>query len=84
MKKIILYTKPNCPYCVKAKALFNELGAEYEEIDVIDNPDLRQHAIEKYQWLTVPMIIVGEEFLGGYDDVIAMHSRGELLPKLAS
>ena len=82
MKKVTIYTKPTCPYCVKAKELFASLDVTFEEIDVIDHPDKREEAIAKYNWMTVPMIIVGDEFLGGYDDVALLHEKGELLPKL--
>ena len=82
MKKVTMYTKPICPYCDKAKELLDSLGIAYEEIDVIDNPELREEAIKKYQWMTVPLILAGDELLGGFDDVDALHEKGELLPKL--
>jgi glutaredoxin 3 len=31
-------------------------------------------------WRTVPMIFIGDKFMGGFMDVKAVHDRGELLP----
>ncbi|MBT4153741.1 MAG: glutaredoxin [Candidatus Magasanikbacteria bacterium] len=83
MKKVTIYTKQSCPYCVHAKELLQSIGAEYEEIDVLQHPEKRAEAAEKYNWMSVPMILIGEEFIGGYDDMAALHQKGELMPKLA-
>ncbi len=82
MKKITIYTIPTCPYCMRAKSLFDSLGINFEEVDVSINQAKRQEIIERYNWLTVPAIFIGDELVGGFDDVSAMHSLGELLEKL--
>lgn len=82
MHNVVMYVKDTCPYCQNAKELFNSLGVTYEVIDVIKHPELREEAIKKYHWRTVPLILVDDELLGGYDDVAALHEKGELLPKL--
>jgi len=78
MKKVIIYSTTYCPYCKRAKALFEQIGADYEEINLEENPELRDELIEKYNWHTVPMIVVGDNFLGGFDDVAKMHMEGKL------
>ncbi len=83
MKKVVLYTKPTCPFYIKAIALLDELGVTYEDIDVTDKPELRREIIEKYNHSTVPVIIIGDEFIGGSDTLIALHESGELQKKLA-
>lgn len=77
-KAIVIYTTSWCPYCIRAKRLLDHKGWKYEEIDV-DGDD------EKRAWLrkvtgrrTVPQIFIGEESVGGYDDIAALDRRGEL------
>ena len=84
MKPVKIYTTPHCPYCKRAKALFESMHVPYEEIDVQNNATLRQEMAEKYNWQTVPMIIVGEQCIGGFDDLAALHAKGELQTLLYS
>jgi glutaredoxin 3 len=81
--KAIIYTKDNCPYCVRAKNLFKSLGAEFEEINLEHEPEKRHELSQKYQWRTIPMIVVGDQFLGGFDDTYELHREGKLRPLLA-
>jgi glutaredoxin-related protein len=39
---------------------------------------------EKYNWYTVPMIMIGEEFIGGFDQLQALHSNNQLATKIHS
>ena len=79
---ITLYTKDYCPYCVKAKSLLTSIGATYEEIDVTHDGDIFMKIYEKSHMRTVPQIFVGDECLGGYDNIAALHEKGELTGKL--
>lgn len=80
---VTIYTTRVCPYCTAAKSLFKQLGQPYEEIPLDDKPDLRARLSQENKgWRTVPMIFVGGKFLGGFDDVNALHSKGGLLPLL--
>lgn len=79
MKQIIVYTTTYCPYCKRAKALLDSLGLVYEEIDLSQNDTLREKIIEKYQWQTVPVIVIDEVCIGGCDDLFQLHSTGQLL-----
>lgn len=82
MKTVKIYTTTYCPYCKKAKALFESLQVPYEEIDVEQDAELRQKMADTYNWQTVPMIVIGDEFIGGFDDVATLHAAGTLLPKI--
>src|SRR5690606_29742975 len=79
MNKIKLYTTPTCPYCVAAKQLLGKKGYDYEDIDVARNPQLRAE-VSKAQngYPTVPMIFIGDEFIGGYQQLAGLDARGEL------
>ncbi len=82
MPHVKIYTSPICAYCSAAKRLFTSLGVTYEEIGLWDQPELVEELREKYQWQTVPMIFIDDEFVGGYDDVAALHKQGLLTKKL--
>ncbi len=80
---VTIYTTPLCPYCKKAKQLFQSLDISCDEVDVSKDTDARQRASEKAGgWMTVPMIFADDEFLGGYDDILKLHAEGNLLEKI--
>ena len=83
MKTVTIYTSPICAYCARAKQLFQSLHVPFEEKNLSADPDLAESLSTKYNWRTVPMIFIGEEFIGGYDDLSKLHTAGELLKKLA-
>ncbi len=82
MADIKIYTKDYCPYCVKAKALLDDLGAQYEEIDITSTPEVINELVKKSGMMTVPQIFVGEKCLGGSDDIHALHAEGKLKAEL--
>ena len=80
-----VYTTRICPYCVAAKTLLKKLNVSFEEISLEGNNDLRMKLSEENNgWRTVPMIFVGAKFVGGFDDLNALHSSGKLLPLINS
>ena len=82
MKKIIIYSKDYCPYCIKAKNLLTSIGATYEEIDITNDQETLMKIVEKSHMRTVPQIFLGDECLGGFDSIAILHERGELIGKL--
>jgi glutaredoxin 3 len=42
MKHIEIYSTQQCPFCVRAKALFDARGLAYTEIDVNDQQIMQQ------------------------------------------
>jgi glutaredoxin 3 len=80
--KITVYSKPQCPYCVRAKRLLEKKGFAYEEIDVEGNDALRSWLVDKTGQMTVPQIFAGERSLGGYSDIDALDRSGQLVPIL--
>jgi len=79
---VTVYTKENCPYCVRAKALLQRKGVAYQEVWVAGNDELRRWLVERSGQMTVPQIFAGERSLGGYSDLVALDQRGELDPIL--
>ena len=83
MSKVQIYTTNWCPYCNAAKALLDDKGVVYDEIDVTD-PTLRMDMIQRaHGRRTVPQIFIGAQHVGGYDDLSALERRGQLDPLLA-
>lgn len=81
-QKVTIYTTRYCPHCTRAKALLKTKNAAYQEIDVTEDAAKREEVSRRTGWQTVPMIFIGEEFVGGADDLYALEEKGQLDSKL--
>jgi len=78
-KDVIIYSKYNCPYCVRAKMLLESKGATYNEINIEDHPEEHETMIKVSNGgKTFPQIIIGESHIGGCDDLYALDTSNEL------
>ena len=85
MSAVTIYTRAFCPFCTRAVALLNEKGAEFEEIDAGMDPDKKQEMIQRANGgRTFPQIFIGEEHVGGCDELMALERSGKLDAKLAA
>ena len=80
---IVLFMKgtplfPQCGFSSRAIAILDRLGATYETIDVLQDPDIRQGLKAYSDWPTVPQLYVRGEFVGGSDIMMEMFESGEL------
>jgi len=75
---IVIYTRDSCPYCVMAKKLLQSKGVEWTEINIEAEAGRRDEMIERSGRMTIPQIFIGETHVGGFDDLSAMESAGEL------
>ena len=83
MSSVKMYTTAVCPYCIRAKQILKARGVEQiEEIRIDVDPTARAHMMEVTGRRTVPQIFIGDTHVGGCDDLIALDSRGGLLPLL--
>jgi glutaredoxin 3 len=83
MQPVTMYTTAVCPYCIRAKQILKMRGvAQINEIRVDAQPQERAKMMEITGRRTVPQIFIGETHVGGCDDLMALDSRGELLPLL--
>lgn len=79
MVKIEMYVTPSCPYCIRAKALLDRKGVEYEVIDLRQHPERRREMLKRAEdRRSVPQIFINGRGLGGYDDIVALEQKGEL------
>ena len=83
MQHVKMYTTAVCPYCIRAKQILKAKGVEsIEEIRVDTDPGARATMMETTQRRTVPQIFIGQTHVGGCDDLMALDSRGGLVPLL--
>jgi len=76
--KVEIYTSTYCAYCYAAKAFFTKKGVEYMEIDLSGDHELRIKLVEKHNWRTVPIILINDNLVGGYDQLVDLERRVEL------
>ncbi|MCE9624793.1 MAG: Grx4 family monothiol glutaredoxin [Deltaproteobacteria bacterium] len=83
--KILIFMKgtpafPQCGFSAAVVDVFNRLGAKYETVNVLDDPEIRDGIKSFSNWPTIPQIYIDGKFVGGCDIVREMYQRGELQP----
>jgi glutaredoxin 3 len=63
---IIVYTQPYCPSCRHAKAFLDELGVQYEELDVSEDYDARDDLWEVHGSQNTPTFVIDGEVIIGF------------------
>jgi len=81
--RVVLYMKgnkmfPRCGFSASVVGALDEMGVEYETVDVLSDPDIRQGIKEFTEWPTIPQLYVDQEFVGGSDIIKQMVATGEL------
>jgi glutaredoxin 3 len=82
MAHVTIYTKPYCPYCVRAVDLLEQKGVDFTEVEAAFDPERRAEMIQRSGRATFPQIFVGETHIGGCDDMMALERAGKLDPLL--
>jgi alkyl hydroperoxide reductase subunit F len=67
MRKVTVYSTKNCPYCRMAKAFLDKHGVPYESIDVSENSEAAKKMIDLSGQRGVPVILVDDEVIIGFD-----------------
>jgi monothiol glutaredoxin len=80
---VVLFMKgtplfPQCGFSSRAVAILDRLGAPYESVDVLQDPEIRDGIKEYSDWPTIPQLYVRGEFVGGSDIMMEMFENGEL------
>ena len=84
MNNVRVFSTLICPYCIRAKLLLRDRGIAFEKIDVTGDPEARRWLVEKTGRRTVPQIFIGDEPIGGFDELRELDRTGELGKKLAA
>ncbi|CAD5119493.1 DgyrCDS8100 [Dimorphilus gyrociliatus] len=95
-KKVTIFVKTWCPYCVKAMKVFKELinngdldKSDYEEVDIenlkdVKCGDIQDYMAQKTGARSVPRCFINANFIGGGDDVVRLNSQKKLATMLKS
>ncbi len=75
---VVMYSTRYCPFCMRARALLQEKNVRYREIAVDGNPELRREMAVRAGHNTVPQIWIGEQHIGGCDELMALERQGRL------
>jgi glutaredoxin 3 len=75
---ITLYMTGWCPYCQRAAGLLAKKPVVVDPINIDDDPKFREAMIARSGRRTVPQIFLGEQHIGGCDDLFALDGSGEL------
>jgi glutaredoxin len=80
--KIVVFSKPGCPYCAKAKTFLNSRNLPFTEIAL--NPNeinyeyKRDRLFNYYNHKSYPLIVIDNKLLGGYSELINAYNSLEL------
>ena len=79
MVHVTIYTREFCGYCARALETLAEKGADFTQIDAGIDVQLRQEMIARSGGgTTFPQIFVGDQHIGGCDDMLALDRAGKL------
>ncbi len=79
MQEVTVYTRPMCPFCVRALALLQKKGANVTEISAAFDRQKRDEMLARSNGKTTyPQIFIGETHVGGCDELMALDRAGKL------
>jgi len=84
---IVLFLKgtkdmPQCGFSKTVVNLLNHYGVEFQDVNILENPDMKVALSELSGWPTFPQLFVKGKLLGGCDIAVDMHENGQLLDAL--
>ena len=84
MARVMMYSTASCPFCIQAERLLARKGiADIEKVRVDLEPARRMEMMQKTGRRTVPQIYVGQQHVGGFEELAALDRAGQLDPLLA-
>ena len=75
---ITIYGSETCPYCTAARMLLKKRGLPYDDILVSRDAGKREEMIARSGNQSVPQIFIGDQSIGGFDELYALERNGEL------
>ncbi len=83
MQPVTMYTTAVCPYCIRAKQLLHQRGVtDIQEVRIDTDSAQREIMMQRTGRRTVPQIYIGQTHVGGCDELMALDSKGQLMPLL--
>ena len=80
---VILFMKgtkdmPMCGFSARVVSILNSHSVIYQDVNVLENSEIRVRLSEHSNWPTIPQLFVKGELIGGCDIVMEMENKGEL------
>jgi len=69
---------PTCGFSAKAVQILNGIIPDYETVNVLSSPELRDGIKHFSGWPTIPQLFIDGKLVGGCDIVLEMNAKGEL------
>lgn len=67
MQTVTIYSTPTCHFCHMAKDYFKEKNVTFTDFDVATDTAKRQEMVEKSGQMGVPVIVIGDEIIVGFN-----------------
>lgn len=79
--KIVVYGNNYCPYCKKVANYLSTNKVPFEYIDTETAPGNEERAklSKQYNWKTIPLVFVNDEFVGGCDNFFTKINNKEIV-----
>lgn len=80
---VVLFMKgtkqfPQCGFSGQVVQILDYVGADYTDVNVLDDQDVREGIKTYSNWPTIPQLYIKGEFVGGCDIIREMFQAGEL------
>ena len=81
--EVVLFMKgtkhfPQCGFSATVVEVLRRSGSEFQDVNVLEDPAIRQGIKEFTNWPTIPQLYVRGKFVGGCDIIREMYEKGEL------
>lgn len=73
-----MYASEYCSYCMAARMLLKKKGVDYEEVNIGNDPTLREEMLRRSNRTSVPQIFIADQSIGGFDELCELEESGEL------
>ena len=81
--RVVLFMKgskhfPQCGFSAQVVQILRQKGAEFKDVNILADAELREGLKEYSKWPTFPQLYVGGKLVGGCDIVSSLNESGEL------
>ena len=81
--EVVLFMKgtetfPQCGFSGFVVQVLQSLDITFQDVNVLEDPNMRQGIKDFSNWPTIPQLYVKGEFIGGADIIKELHQYGEL------
>lgn len=66
-KKVMVYSTPTCPFCIRAKQFLKDNNIAFDDIDVASNQAKAQEMMQRSGQMGVPVIDIDGQLIIGFD-----------------